>query len=82
MNREIDNFRLFHVKGSRRYFNDKTIQIPNNCNYRKVFLGFIIENEHSRWLTHDEISSGVIFQIHSDQSSGIIGQIEPYELRP
>ena len=69
-NHGIDNFRLFHVKGSRRYFIDEKIQIPDNCNYRKVFLGFILENERSRWLTHEEISSGVISQIESDQAYG------------
>jgi hypothetical protein len=82
LNCGIDNFRLFHVKGSRRYFRDETIQIPAHCDYRKVFLGFIIEDDHSRWLTHHEISTGVINQIETDQATGIIGQIEPYELRP
>lgn len=81
-NRGIDNFRLFQVKGSRRYFIDEKLEIPENCNYRKVFLGFILENERSRWLTHEEISNGVIYQIESDQPTGIIGQIQPYELRP
>ncbi len=81
-NHGIENFRLFHVKGSRRYFKDEKLQIPDNCHYRKVFLGFILENERSRWLTHEEISGGVIIQIESDQPTGIIGQIEPYELRP
>lgn len=82
LNLGIDSFRLFHVKGSRRYFEDESIYIPGNCNYRKVFLGFILENEHYRWLTHDEITNGVIHQIETDQPKGIIGQIEPYELRP
>ena len=81
-NRGIDNFRLFQLKGSRRYFIDEKLKIPENCNYRKVFLGFILENERSRWLTHKEISSGVISQIEADQPTGIIGQIEPYALRP
>ena len=81
-NRGIDHFRLFQVKGSRRYFIDEELQIPENCTYRKVFLGFMLENERSRWLTHEEISSGVISQIESDQPTGIIGQIQPYELRP
>ena len=82
LNQGIDAFRLFHVNGSRRYFEDEPIWIPDNCNYRKVFLGFILENERARWLTHDEISSGVIHQIEMDQPEGIIGQIQPYELRP
>lgn len=82
VNHGIENYRLFHVKGSRRYFKDEKIRIPDNCNYREVFLGFIIENERSRWLTHNEISNGVINQIETDQPKGIIGQIKPYELRP
>lgn len=82
LNQGIDTFRLFHVKGSRRYFEDEPICIPKNCNYRKVFLGFMLENEHARWLTHDEISNGVIHQMETDQQKGVIGQIEPYELRP
>ncbi|QUW22007.1 short-chain dehydrogenase [Sporosarcina sp. Marseille-Q4063] len=82
MNSGIDKFRLFHVKGSRRYFKDDKIRVPDNCNYREVFLGFIIEDDRSRWLTHDEISTGVINQIDTDQVTGVVGKIEPYELRP
>ena len=82
LNQGIDAFRLFHVKGSGRYFEDEPICISDNCNYRKVFLGFILENERSRWLTHDEISSGVIHQIEMDQPKGVIGRIEPYGLQP
>ena len=72
LNQEIKNFRLFHVKGSRRYFEDEPISLPDNCRYRKVFLGFILENGRSRWLTHDEISNGVIYQIETDQPTGIM----------
>ena len=63
MNHGDTPFRLFHVKGSRRYFEDEPIQIPSQCNYRKVFLGFVMEDSGSRWLTHDEIANGVIKQI-------------------
>lgn len=82
LNRGINIFRLFQVKGSRRYFGDEPIHLPANCHSRKVFLGFIFENGQSRWLTHGEISNGIVYQIEADQIEGVIGQIEPYELRP
>ncbi len=82
MNHAAKSFRLFHVKGSRRYFEDEPIQILSKCNYRKVFLGFVMEDSGSRWLTHDEIANGVIQQIATDKIEGIIGQIHPYEVRP
>jgi hypothetical protein len=75
-------FRLVHVKGSRRYFGDEPIHIPSQCKYRKVYLGFIMEESGPRWLTHGEISNGVIKQIETDEEVGIIGQIHPYEARP
>lgn len=75
-------FRLFHIKGSRRYFEDEPIRIPSQCIYRKVFLGFVVEDVGSRWLTHEEIVNGVIKQITIDEAEGIIGQIHPYEARP
>ena len=82
VNHTLDFFRLFHVKGSRRYFVDETIKLPADCLYHRVFLGFIIEESTSRWLTHEEISSGVIEQIKANEVVGVIGQIEPYEARP
>ena len=82
LNRGTDEFRLFHVKGSRRYFDDEPVCIPDNCSYRKVFLGYIIEDDSSRWLTNDEIAGGVIIHIETDRIDGIIGQIHPYEARP
>ncbi|HJF33371.1 MAG TPA: short-chain dehydrogenase [Sporosarcina psychrophila] len=82
MNLVDTSYRLFHVKGSRRYFGDEPIHIPSQCNYRKVYLGFVKEDNGSRWLTHDEIANGVIKQIGIDEEVGIIGQIHPYEARP
>ncbi|AMQ05578.1 hypothetical protein [Sporosarcina psychrophila] len=75
-------FSLIHVKGSRRYFEDEPIRIPSKCNYRRVYLGFVMEDSGSRWLTHAEIANGVIKQIGADEEMGIIGQIHPYEARP
>ena len=82
MNHGEAPFRLFHVMGSRRYFEDEPIKIPGLCNYRKVYLGFVMQDSGSRWLTHCEIANGVIKQIKADEKMGIIGQIHPYEARP
>lgn len=81
-NDQAKSFRLIHVKGSRRYFEDEGIVIPANCSYEKVFLGFVMKGEASRWLTNDEISNGIIQQITSKGEERIIGQLIPYSARP
>ncbi|MCG7342623.1 short-chain dehydrogenase [Sporosarcina sp. ACRSL] len=82
MNDRATSFRLIHVKGSRRYFEDEEIRITANCIYEKVFLGFVKENGNSRWLTHEEIAGGVIQQIADKTEDRIIGQLHPYSERP
>lgn len=82
LNEQADAFRLIHVKGSRRYFEDEDIRIQLNCHYEKVFLGFVMEGETSRWLTHEEIADGVIQQILTTTDDRIIGQLHPYSQRP
>jgi hypothetical protein len=70
--------RFYHVKGSVNY-------TPNNSDkldYREILLGFVIENNSSRWLTNHEISEGVINTVVSDKKKSIVGQIEPEDLRP
>jgi hypothetical protein len=79
---ETEQWLLYHVKGSRRYFQQETIQLPPNCLYREVYLGFVLEGNHSRWLTHEEISQGVIRSLIEDQKKAIVGTLEPYEKRP
>jgi hypothetical protein len=49
---------------------------------RYVQLGFIIENGHSRWLTHEEISAGVIQAICTKKPVTQVGLLEPWEMRP
>ncbi|WP_252503815.1 short-chain dehydrogenase [Sporosarcina sp. Marseille-Q4943] len=82
MNEQATSFRLIHVKGSRRYFEDEEIKISSNCIYEKVFLGFVIEEGTSRWLKHEEIAGGVIQQIVEKTNDRIIGQLHPYSERP
>jgi hypothetical protein len=45
-------------------------------------LGFKIEDNSSRWLTNDEISSGVIEAITNDEEEKIVGIVSPWDKRP
>ena len=53
--------------------------LPKNCSYHQVQLGFFIEGNHSRWLTHKEISDGVIEAIEKRKKILTIGQIDSQE---
>lgn len=77
-------WRLFHVLGSSKDINEikRKINIPDSCKYRQIQLGFILENDHSRWLTNEEISQGVIDSIQNDRLIHTVGTIEPWEKRP
>ncbi|MBW8350877.1 short-chain dehydrogenase [Bacillus sp. IITD106] len=77
-------WRLFHILGSSTNLQEviNQVKVPASCLYRQVQLGFIIEHNRSRWLTHQEISAGVIKAITQDQSVHIIGTVEPWDMRP
>lgn len=53
-----------------------------NINYHKIILGFIIEGNTPRWLTNEEISTGVIESVEKNIKSKTIGVTEPWELKP
>lgn len=53
-----------------------------NIVYHEVILGFVTEGEDSRWLTHDEISRGVLTAIDGQASRFIVGTVEPRSARP
>jgi hypothetical protein len=78
------NWKLFHVVGSSTNLEAaiNSVKIPRGCLYRQVQLGFVIENGTSRWLTHDEISNGVIAAIRHDKPLSIVGTVEPWDQRP
>lgn len=50
--------------------------------YREIVLGFQLEGNHSRWLTHEEIATGVIDAISNPRPRSIIGVVEPWSRRP
>lgn len=77
-------FRLFHVLGSSSNLEKikEAAAVPENCLYRQIQLGFILEGSGSRWLTNHEIASGVIQAIKEDNPINVIGVLEPWEKRP
>ena len=82
--------KFFHVLGSSFYrpgllspdLKGNGFEKLANVEYRRVVLGFKIEDGNSRWLTNDEISEGVIHAIKNDLSLHVIGETEPWEKRP
>lgn len=53
-----------------------------NCNIKEVLLGFIFNENTSRWLTHKEISEGTIQAIKGNENKTIVGTLEPWDQRP
>jgi hypothetical protein len=45
-------------------------------------LGFVLEGNHSRWLTHAEISGGVIHSIQTQSKRHVVGTLTPWYRRP
>lgn len=44
--------------------------------YRRIVLGFEVENGMSRWLNASEISKGVIHALRNDERDAVIGVLE------
>lgn len=47
-----------------------------------MVLGFRVEDDGSRWLTHEEISEGILAAIADPQPVQVIGTVTPWERRP
>lgn len=50
--------------------------------YHEIILGFIVERGTSRWLTDDEIATGVLAAIDSRARRWIVGTTRPWSARP
>lgn len=77
-----EKWRLFHIRGSPSLSDRKIPSLPESALYREVILGFVIENDTSRWLTDEEIWHGVRDAIVSDEVFSTIGVIEPLDRMP
>lgn len=75
---------LFHILGSASNLDriKQKASVPENCLYYQVQLGFVMADTHSRWLTNQEISAGVIEAMEKKEKIHIVGQLEPWENRP
>lgn len=78
----IEPWKLIHVQRSSSFFVKENTSVPEPCQYRRVYLGFVLENENSRWLTNEEIANGVIKVIKRDLKETIIGTLKPWSKRP
>jgi len=89
LNRQNFPFRFFHVLGSEtanpsesNIDSPKEFEIYENILYRKIILGFVIEEDNSRWLTNGEISNGVIDAVNFDKETYIVGTVNPWDKIP
>ena len=80
----ITKWKLFHVLGSSSNLDEiaRRLETPVQCEYHQVQLGFVLENNTSRWLTNDEISNGVIEAISTNKDRYIVGTLTPWNKRP
>jgi hypothetical protein len=53
-----------------------------SVHYHQIILGFEKTADGSRWLTHEEISAGVLEGIAQRASLHTVGQVAPWEERP
>lgn len=75
---------LFHINGSRSNLEEikQKLKILPNMNYFQIQLGFILEKDDSRWLTNEEISTGIIEAIKKKDAKYLVGTLEPWDKRP
>lgn len=59
-----------------------TLHRFKNLSYKKIILGFVTEDENSRWLTNTEIGNGVIDALKMDKEEFVVGKVEPWENHP
>ena len=81
--------RFFHVLGSasadpaaRLAEQREPYETLRGVQYHQIVLGFVVEGERSRGLTHDEIASGVIEALAAERATRIVGTVEPWSARP
>lgn len=80
---------FFHVRSSQAGAPGgipKPSRIPkatsDGMQYREIILGFQLESRGARWLTHSEISRGVVHAIDNLERMSIVGTLQPWSSRP
>jgi hypothetical protein len=82
VSKQNGKWKLYQIKGSRKYFHDEVFTPSSNCDTRSIYLGFIMQDNQSRWLTNSEIAQGIIKNMKEDKTKSIVGILHPYEKRP
>lgn len=89
LDKEVQKCNYYHVLSSSSAKPEKednpfrtTVGRLKHIKYVEVILGFKVEDGESRWLTDDEITEGMTKAIDSKDALYIIGQVEPWEMRP
>jgi len=87
LNKSSTAVKFYHILGSydsRKPADNSILKHidTKRIDYRKIVLGFVHENGRSRWLSHQEISEGTTAAIESNSKAFVIGQVEPWHLRP
>jgi NADP-dependent 3-hydroxy acid dehydrogenase YdfG len=67
---------IFHVLGSSAHPEavKNKMMVPQNCEYYQIQLGSVMEKGQHRWLTHEEISNGIIEAVKSQEKMFIVGK--------
>ena len=55
---------------------------PSEVGGERIILGFALDQDTSRWLTHAEICAGVLRAFDHPSPESIVGTIEPWDRRP
>ncbi|MCK6205821.1 hypothetical protein KZX50_10265 [Bacillus infantis] len=73
---------LYEIKGSHASREPFKGLETSSLKWMRIILGFRFEGEKARWLTHEEISEGVLKAISLKASLFTAGVTEPWEKRP
>lgn len=64
------------------YQREGRLRTFENVRYRKIEIGFMVDNGNSRWPSAEEVTTGIINAVEQRTSKSLIGQLEPADLRP
>lgn len=78
----MDPWKLIHVQGSSSFFVKENTNVPDTCEYKRVYLGFVLDGDNARWLTHEEIANGIIKIMKHNLKETVIGTLKPWSMRP
>lgn len=53
-----------------------------NLSYRRVILGFIPTQNGTRWLSNEEIASGILSAFENKEAENVVGTVTPWNNKP